>query len=125
MTRYNEWEDDTTWNTKYNECDCDYITLGDAQTIIDQFIISNPSYALTSENPKLRKRATTLLQKRQAYKDRLLKILETLNGCGISSQVAIEHLPQLKESVLALNDLLKDVSNDGICITQFTKDISE
>lgn len=122
MTRYNE-NDGEIWQTKYNNCDCDEISsLQEAQAVIDQFIAANPSYALTSENPKLRKRATDLLNKRREFKGRVGNCLQALNKYGISSEVAILQLPQLKQDVLALNTLLTEISAHNICITQLTKE---
>lgn len=122
MTRYNE-NDGEIWQTKYNNCDCDEISsLQEAQAVIDQFIVANPSYALTSENPKLRKRATDLLNKQREFKGRVGNCLQALNKYGISSEVAILQLPQLKQDVLALNTLLTEISAHNICITQLTKE---
>lgn len=123
MTRYNEWDDSEIWNAKYENCDCDEIeSLEDAQKIIDQFILAHPNYALTSEDVKVRKRATELFKKRQEFKTKVASQLQTLNQLGINNKTAILELPQLKKEVLALSELLADISDQNICITQLTKD---
>lgn len=125
MTRYFDRDDDDTWNAKYDNCKCDddIESLSDAKKIIDQFILSNPNYAMTSEDPKVRKRATELFKKRQEYKTKVEKQLKTLNSHGISNTAAIKHLPKLKQDVLEFSKLLEEISRQDICLTQLTKDL--